>query len=590
MKKLLLTALLGLTAMSGRSESTITVGNQLFYADTLLHVTVGPGMQTTGVRLTGAESANASVKTNIFYTSIDLDNPNLVLTGVQALDRERGSENLLKMGERKNNTTDGLRYIAGVNGDHANLNGEAKRTNGITYIDGLLYNCGIGDAGWKMFESYVTVRDNNVLSVGCSVSMSLTLKFPSNRKYNIAFNRARNENDLVIYTPEYGTSTKTNPWGKECQLKIVEGSIIGCDAVFEVVSDPIGGQEGDGNMTIPADGCVLSGIGMVSNWISNLKVGDRLEMQQPKFTVDRAKPTDLTTIIGGCPTIVDNKEPIATARCEALNKSTAIQLTPTARTAVGLDETARKAYLVVADYYKSNECTTGFKASYGNTSTGMRFESLAEFMVYLGCNAATAMDGGGSSQLYNIGLGICNIPYGLASYLRPVANGFFAADDSPADNKVAYIEVRQKNVKLSSGQSFTPTVYGYNQYGVLVDTDIKDFTISADPAAGTVSDGVFTASSASCTTVATVTSGDIKCGVRLIINGGKDLIGGDREANIEVVPPYLSTTPAGVADAVADESDVPCTYYNLQGIAVKSPSRGVFIERQGKQSRLTVVP
>lgn len=588
MKKMILLAAVSIATLCSSAENIIKVGDGNFYADTLIHVTVGPGMQTTGIRLSGADQSNASVKTNIFYTSIDLKNPDLVLTGVQARDEECASENLLNMGNRKNQQG-GLQYIAGVNGDHANLNGEHKRTNGITYIDDRLYNCGIGDTGWKMFESYVTVEGAKDILISENVKYTLSLKFPNGRLNNFNFNTQRNEGSIVLYTPEYGASTQTNPWGKECTLKLVSGSIIGCDAIFEVTSEPVGecnGNAADGNMVIPADGYVLSGVGMMFSQVAQLKIGDRLEMQPVKFTIDRVKTTDVTTIVGGCPVIVDNGTAISSSECDKLNKSTAIQITPTARTAIGYNEDKTCMFLVVVDSYKSNDHTSGDKASYGATSSGMNFETLAKFMIYLGCHTATAMDGGGSSQLYNIGLGICNIPYGLASYLRPVANGFFAANDTPSDNEIAAIEVLQKNVRLNNGESFTPKVYGYNKYGVLVNTDIKDFSLTVTPESGSVSGTTFTAGKDKNTTIAVVNYGDIKCGVRLILNGGGTVIGNAEGVSIEVKPPYLDD-PASVSDIIVDAPAATGIkeYYNLQGLRINQPEKGVYIVRQGNRAQ-----
>ena len=580
---------MGAITLSCHAENTITIGEENFSADTLIHVTVGPGMQTTGVRISGADQSNASIKTNVFYTSVDLNNPNLVLTGIQALDKECGSENLLNMGNRKNRQGN-LQYIAGVNGDHANLNGDAKRTNGITYIDDKLYNCGIGDANWKMFESYVTVEGAKDIDISESVKFSLPVKLPSGKEYNIHINSQRNEGYLVIYTPEYGPSTKTNPWGKECTMKIVEGSILDCNAVFEVISEPVGecnGNDGDGNMIIPADGYVLSGVGMAFSLVNQLKPGDRIEMQPVKFTINGSKTTDVTTIVGGCPVIVDNGYAISAAECDRLNKTTAIQVTPTARTAIGYNKDKSRMYLVVADSYKSNDHNTGDKASYGNTSSGFSFETLAKFMIYLGCYTATAMDGGGSSQLYNIDLGICNIPYGLASYLRPVANGFFAANDSPADNEIASIEVLQKNVKLDSGESFTPKVYGYNKYGVLVNTDITDFSFSTDESLGNTVGQTFTSGSVKCSTVGIINYGDMKCGVRLILNGGGNFISSGEDVNIEVIPPYLPEKSAGLVEIEQDDENQDCSseYYTLKGNRVIRPDKGIYIVKNGKKAR-----
>ena len=171
------------------------MGDADYQVDTLLHVTTGPGIQTTGVRLT-----RGTVQTNVFYTAIDMRNPNLELRGVQALDTERASENLLNMGNRKNRQG-GVQYIAGVNGDHANLSGTEKRTNGIAFIDNMLYNHGVGDNNWKQFCSYVTVEGSKDVNITEAVDVRLALKFPRGTSYKFHINSGRYEDYLVVYTP-----------------------------------------------------------------------------------------------------------------------------------------------------------------------------------------------------------------------------------------------------------------------------------------------------------------------------------------------------------------------------------------------------
>ncbi len=549
-----------------------------FNVDTIYHVTTGPGIQTTAIRLS---ETSGTMVTNVFYTSVDLDNPDLTLRGVQALDQEGGSESVLNMGKRKN-TASGIQYIAGVNGDHANLNGAYKRTNGASVIDGKYYNHGVGDNNWKQFGSYVAVEGAKDVTITGSLSVKLPLRFPNGQEHHLHINSQRDADYLVLYTPEHGTSTKTNVWGRECQIKLVSGSIIDGDAVFEVTSEWVGDLSGNashGNMAIPSDGYVLSGNGSGFNLIGTLKPGDRLKMDGFTPIID-GREAKSDNIVGGCPIIVSDGEAITPAECSELYKATLVQTTPTARTAIGISEKKHKIYMVVADYYQKNECTSGDKANYGAKSSGLDFVSLAEFMIYLDCENATAMDGGGSSQLYNRMTGICNIPYGLSSYLRPVANGFFAAVSTPDDDEIAYLEVVQKNVRLNSGESFTPKVYGYNRYGLLVDTDVKGFSLSVNSTLGTVEGNKFRAGGAKASTTGIINLGAIRCGVNIATNGGGDFISSGSNAATEIMPPYLDN-PAGIADISVQQPAGERIVYNLQGQRTDGSGKGLQIERCG---------
>lgn len=579
----LLSTLTFTIALIAQAENHAIIGEEEFSVDTLFHVTTGPGIRTTGIRLTGCDATNSSINTNVFYTSVDLRNPDLELRGVQALDKETASENVLQMGLRKDKQHNG-RYIVGVNGDHANLNGAAKRTNGIALIEGKLYNHGVGDDNWKRYASYVAVEGAKDISITESIELKMPLLFPNGRSHHLYVNSPRHENYMVLYTPEYGSSSKTNPWGRECTLKLVDGSIIAGDAVFEVTSSWVGDMSGNavhGNMAIPSDGFVLSGHGSAYNLIGTLKIGDRVNIQGFNFKVDGVDAkTD--NIIGGCPIIVDNGFAISQSECTVLNKTTAIQITPTARTAIGYDKGHETLFFLVTDSYNTNAYTDGEKAGFGNTSSGLDFHRLANVMIYLGCHTAMAMDGGGSSQLYNTGRGICNIPYGNAGYLRPVANGFFAVSTTPDDNEIRSIEVLQKNVKLKSGDEFTPTVYGYNKYGVLVDTDISDFTICANSLLGSTEGTTFKTGTAQGSTIAIVTHGELKCGVHISTNGGGQFISSGENVNIETPAPYLTDDPAAIYDICGKSGDP--IYYNLQGIRVTNPEKGIFISRRDQST------
>jgi len=68
-------------------------------------------------------------------------------------------------------------------------------------------------------------------------------------------NGGRGPNDLIVYTPKYGTSTRTNKYGTEVQ---VIDNIIPANGVVK----------GIGNITIPATGYILSGHGTSAEWLN----------------------------------------------------------------------------------------------------------------------------------------------------------------------------------------------------------------------------------------------------------------------------------------------------------------------------------
>lgn len=523
--------------LSASASDTWQLGPYEYSADTLFHVTAGPGITTTGIRLS---SANGSNKTNIFYSTIDLTNPDLELRGVQAKDNGDVTENVNAMGVRKNAQGNG-QYIAGVNGDFFNMGGSPTRTNGHSLVDGVLYNTG----SWRDWATYAVVDGKKDIRLLQSVDAAKTLKFPNGQTHTYHINGGRWENYLVIYNGADSASTGTNIWGRECTMKLVSGSLATNDAVFEVTSPWEGKCDGSqvGNMAIPEGGYVLSGTGSGYAMMEQLKVGDRLSTGT---TISyNGKELNPTQMVGGCSYIVINGKIAPNAY---FDKSIIDHFaTNQARTVIGYNEDRSKLIILVADKYASSGYTTtnAEKQTYG-TSTGMVLQRMGHIMLQLGCYTAMNFDGGGSSQLYNKEVGICNVPYG-GDYLRPVANGFFAVSTTPVDNEIASLEVRQKNVKLAEGETYTPTVYGYNKYGVLVNKNVTDYTFTVTSELGTVAGTTLTAGSKKGATIAVVTSGNAKCGVRILTNGGGEYVtSGDDNAPIMVGQAYESDEPMGV--------------------------------------------
>lgn len=81
------------------------------------------------------------------------------------------------------------------------------------------------------------------------------------------YNQTRGLNQMVIYTPSWGASTKQNQWGAEAAVS--NGIVVKISSV---------GQ--GGNMEIPSNGFAVSGYGPAAQWIqAHLSVGKQVEIQ-----------------------------------------------------------------------------------------------------------------------------------------------------------------------------------------------------------------------------------------------------------------------------------------------------------------------
>lgn len=434
--------------MTAEARGQLDLGGTIYNVDTVYHVTVGPGMTTTALRVEGAQQGvNNAIKNNVFYTTIDLTNPNLELRTVAGQDQVGKVETVKSMCDRKNKEGNGI-YIAGINGDFFNGSTDNKPLGHVVVGGQVLQVC--SDAWWQNVAAHIAVKDAKDIQITEDLSIS--------------------------------------------------GSNI-----------------------------LLNGV-----------------------------PSKVSNAVSGCPMVVINGQPVSDAYIQA-HMGASHFTSNQARTAIGYNKDRTKLIMLVVDKFTTNKYTSGEYAGF-QASTGFAIKRMGQLMSQLGCETAMAMDGGGSSQLYNYGLGTRNIPYGENGYLRPVSNGFFAVSTTPADNAISTIEVFEKNVKLTTGQTYTPTVFGYNKYGVLVNRNVTDFTVTAASQVGTVTGKTLTAGSGSYSTQMVVKYGSAVCGVNVSVNGGSTFVkSGDVP---EPKLPYSPDKPLGDLNAKLELSEQWCFVNN----------------------------
>ena len=142
-------------------------------------------------------------------------------------------------------------------------------------------------------------------------------------------------------------------------------------------------------------------------------------------------------------------------------------------------------------------------------SVGCVSKVLADIMREVGCSEALNFDGGGSSTLYVDALGVRNVPSEGSE--RSVPNALFAVATAPTDNEIASIAFVDQTITLPKHGYFTPTIYAYNKYGVLISTNVTDYQLSSPAGLGEViEDGKTLYANGSGTHVLTATVNGIK--------------------------------------------------------------------------------
>ena len=477
MKKTALILLAAVAPLSMWASKQWTLQGNTYTVDTLYHAPVGPGTTQTSLRVEGAYNLN------VFYTVTDLSHPNVEMRVAPA------NKNSLAGGAAvstmaKNNTTDEVQYFAGVNADFF---GYSKPIGSTVINNEIWYANNNGWTGWAIDANKKTLLGNSTFvgSVTSSAGASHTLT---------SVNNARNENNLVIYTTKYGSTSGTNDYGTEVIITPVEGALSVGTVQMKVMEAP----HTKGSTTIPSGSYILSGHGTASTFVAGLTEGEIITVSTQMKLGDNT--ITATQMAGGQPMILSGGQVLNTE--SALDHLTALN----PRTAIGYDATGTKVVLLVVD-------------GRSTASQGCVSKVLADIMREVGCSEAMNFDGGGSSALYTKVLGLRNDPSDGKE--RSVTNGVFAVSNAPVDNTVAALAFEDFKTALPKYGFYNPRVYAFNKYGVMISDDFEEATLSCPKELGEIVDnGTILFSNGEGSHVLTATYGDAKAEVIVTIGSG----------------------------------------------------------------------
>ena len=477
MKKSLILLLAATTQLSMWAAKEWTLQGNTYTVDTVFHAPVGPGTTQTSLRVVGAYNLN------VFYTTTDLTHPNVEMRVAGAsMTSLAGGAAISKIAQ--NNTTDEVQYFAGVNADFF---GNSKPIGSTVINNEIWYANNNGWTGWGIDAEKKTLVGNSTFSGSVTSSNGTSHNLTS-------VNNARNENNLVIYTTKYGSTSGTNDYGCEVVITPVDGTLRFGTMEMIVAETP----HTSGSTTIPSGSYVLSGHGTGSTFVAGLTKGEKITISsQMQLGNNTIIPTQMA---GGQPMILSGGEVLSTE--SALDHLTALN----PRTAIGYDATGTKLILLVVD-------------GRSTASQGCVSKVLADIMREVGCTEAMNFDGGGSSTLYTKVLGVRNDPSDGKE--RAVTNGVFAVSNAPVDNTVAALAFEDFKTALPKYGFYNPRVYAFNKYGVMLSDDFEEATLSCPSELGEiVENGTILFSNGEGSHVLTATYGDAKAEVIVTIGSG----------------------------------------------------------------------
>ena len=440
--------------------------------DTLEHRVVGPGIVYTRFVLPELPLAG-------YMLTVDLSNPYNFLETFQAHNQVGRTEAMTAayhrlMGERR--TT-----IAGVNanfwivagqGEPAELLGvphSGSIRSGEMVTDPNNWNRGRGggdiDIGFAMLDAANRMWIDDIKFSG-------TVKIAGAGEHSISrINRIRGENELVFFNSYLGNQpTRTDNTGIEVFIKPISGQSWAVNQEVEVEVVRIIANQG---RNLLQDGeSVLSGAGTARIFLENLSVGDRLTVNMGITTITDNQQPLVKQLVTGNALVMKNGE--LTHRNFNEDYNTMIQ----PRTGIGSSADGKTLYLIVIDGRSPH-------------SPGASTATMSGILKAAGASNAVSLDGGGSAQMMLKG-GIVSRPSDGRE--RPVANGWFLFHSAPEDDVVTKIRFGDRVSQVPSYSMYRPHILGYNQFDVLVNENVANFTITVSENIGYVSeDGFFVA-------------------------------------------------------------------------------------------------
>ncbi|MDI3279763.1 MAG: phosphodiester glycosidase family protein [Bacillota bacterium] len=314
------------------------------YVEERLATTVVPGLVYRRIkRLSVAGPIIADI------LEADLREPGLTLKPVLAREGFSGTETVSSLARRYG-------AIAGVNGGYFHYTGD---TLGAVIIDGEMLSEPIRNR-----TVFALTEEGTPLILNLNFCGRVTVAGRELPLHGI--NRWRGKDELILYTPAFGSSTRTNSAGREYVVE--EGRV---SAVVE-----------GGNAPIPRGGFVLSAHGAARDALAGVRPGDVV-------AVDPATEPDWRALgirqaVGGGPRLLQQGEVHITAEEEEFRPDVAVGRAP--RTGIGLTPEGKVIFAVVSGRRPG-------------ISVGMTLAELAWLLRDLGAVEAMNLDGGGSTAL-----------------------------------------------------------------------------------------------------------------------------------------------------------------------------------------------
>ncbi len=495
MRKLLLSIATFLMAMCNVSAESVDINGTSYEIVTLIERDLGPGVRYTRIRL-------PEYPLNVNILQMDMNNPYNSIETTIGQETMFKTESLVNAAARQ--SSKGHEVIAGANGNFWCVSSQYPWSD---YLVGACYNANLRNGmiatetnmasdqwvgGYKESGIIAVDKDKN-LYINSWPFYGFVRSEKTGNQMIYQFNKVCRDNEVTLYNGWYPSNKTFLPVdtyvsengtkhfiqvdgvSTEIYLTLDKGQqwSAGKDLTFTIGNirnnEPCGTRDSyDAALVVR---------GATREAFSTLEVGDKL-------TIRYGWSSELSGE-GTCPEIVQaiggNTLVMADGKITETNDHQKYNTQTYSRCAYGSSDNGRKLYIIVIDMSTDPK--------YGK-SAGCSTEVMCQIIKRYGCTEMVNCDAGGSAQMLVEGQIINRTTEGTP---RAVANGMFLYNIAPEDNVITRLEFEEYTLKTPIYSSYRPVILGYNQYGALIDKDVKGVTLSCDEKLGSCEGDVFTA-------------------------------------------------------------------------------------------------
>ncbi len=448
-KYLLIAALTG-TGIPVKAATSVTLQGVEYKVDTLRHVKAGPGTMYTSLLV---KSANKTMRTSVLSMETNGHN-NIDFRMEIGNDTTLTTERISSIAKRKSDSD--THYFAGINADFFITTSYVAQYAGEPHMDCIM-DGEIASTGYLNASDYGHFFMDYDKNMWCdNPTQTLEITYPNGTTVTMPrINEDIFEGETVLFNSKYGKQTRVAGC-TEVQVKLAEGEKWGINRQLKLIvtSEP----NTSGATPINKGEAVLSATGSGAANIAALNPGDELTANFKISLQDYNISPQIKECSGGDVVILKRGEVIYEA-VRFINGRDSNN----PRTMFGYNKDRSKMVWCIVD-------------GRSTASSGCTYPEGAELMKFLGCHDALNVDGGGSSGMYINELGIVNSP--SDGNERAVGNGFFAVLNAPEDKEIAEIKFLDYAMTFPKYGIYTPVFYGYNKYGLLIDTNVQGVTLS----------------------------------------------------------------------------------------------------------------